>query len=119
MYVCSVAAITPVGSCSIHVVSGCAPLGVCGTRLQRLLAFYFQKKLANEEKAVVKSSSDEVDAPPTASAAPHTARSAGDQEQKYVSVLFVAAARSACNPPGHVAGRRCGQLPGRTGTSCR
>ena len=52
-------------------------------RLQRLLAFYFQKKLANEEKAVVKG--DDLDpASATAAAAPQSARSSGDQEQKYV-----------------------------------
>ncbi len=52
-------------------------------RLQRLLAFYFQKKLENEEKAVVKSGLDEAAAPSvTAAAAPQSARSTGDQEQK-------------------------------------
>ena len=51
-------------------------------RLQRLLAFYFQKKAANEEKAVVKSGDDGSVAPST-SAAPQSARSNSDQEQKY------------------------------------
>jgi uncharacterized protein YgiB involved in biofilm formation len=64
------------------------------------LAFYFQKKLENEEKAVVKSGLDEAAAPSVAAAAaPQSARSTGDQEQKYDSVGQCVATGSVRSDP--------------------